>query len=655
MINVNEINTFKIENDLEFNVKHYLQSLQSLLISRLTLLDKVNNAYFAENTFEDLAKDNYNFYKELIEDYDTSYANPRYTKTKLSACDADIAAATYYEVLTMIPYIFQRRESRIEHIIEKFYTIVHAFQKKQSIDEPMIELYSDKAAQFLSEDIYLDYAKNNFYSELCTNYDLHDIRYLFRYGIYISETEIAYAKVLQEYDEAKILQLARQMVDCYLKGFKIERKTFETRNVSRIIQIVGLEKIGNYIVEYLKQNNLDGTIAQIIYKNHNPQAIADYDVCSKYVYTKKNLDIEYGCYLQALEKCSEVLSHYQGNIIMVSFAQKKVDINMYQANFLLNHDFIKAAEINKTLALRKWIKKEEISYTGMAFPANDISETNYETIFNHIMEINLMSDHELENIHEILIDAFDQGEKVHIKGFRGNKTDIFIALHPIQYPLTETNFVNCGAATNIPAGEIYTSPQLSDSKGLWHVQKVRISRIEFQDIEVHIDNGFVTAYGCKNTENEEENHKLMENYIFHNRKTLPIGEFALGTNTFAYSLAKQDGILYKLHTLIYEKLGPHIALGDTCFSWSEDYARFSNFSGKRIVAVDNEISEKRKIDPTEAYFGVHYDLTIPYDEIEEITVYTRNQGEIPIVKDGLFVLHGCSSLNTYLSKDEGHA
>lgn len=653
-MDISSVYTWKLKGEVEDNIKAYMVRLHEVLTSRLTLIDEINDQYFTENDFDTLAKDNFNFYSELIENYDRSYANPRYTQTQLPEHIADIASATYYEVLTMLPYIFQKREIRIDFIVEKFYTIVDALQNDQDVLEAMSALYGRRKSQLMEEETYLDYAKDSFYSELCKHNDLHDLRYLFRYGIYISDTELAYANVLQTYDEKKIRALAKQMVDCYLKGFRIERKSYETRNISRIIQIVGLEKVGRYIFQYLHENNLDGTIAQIVYRNHNAQAIADYDVCSKYVYTDKNLNSEYEEYMGVLKRLSSLLLAYQGNIIMVSFAQKKVDISMYQTHCKPNFEFMKAVEINRTLALRQWIKKEEISYTGMAFPAKDITEEDYRTIFDHIMEINLMKDTKLEEIHEILIEALDQGEKVHLKGYKGNKTDVEIALRPLEDPLTETNFVNCGAATNIPAGEIYTSPQLKNSNGLIHIQKVRISRIEFKDIELRLENGFVTAYGCKNTENDEENHELINSYIFHNRETLPIGEFALGTNTFAYSLAKQDGILYKLHTLIYEKLGPHIALGDTCFSWSEDFARYSNFTGKKIMAVDNEVSIKRKLDPTQAYFGVHYDLTIPYDEMEEITVWTKEQAKIPIVKNGCFVLPGCESLNQYLNKDEGY-
>ena len=74
--------------------------------------------------------------------------------------------------------------------------------------------------------------------------------------------------------------------------------------------------------------------------------------------------------------------------------------------------------------------------------------------------------------------------------------------------------------------------------------------------------------------------------------------------------------------LIAEKTGPHFAVGDTCYSWSEDIKVY-NPNGKEIIARDNEISLLRKEDPAKAYFQCHTDITIPYEELEEISVVTK--------------------------------
>jgi len=70
-----------------------------------------------------------------------------------------------------------------------------------------------------------------------------------------------------------------------------------------------------------------------------------------------------------------------------------------------------------------------------------------------------------------------------------------------------------------------------------------------------------------------------------------------------------------------------------------------NPDGKEIVAKDNEISILRKTDMDKAYFNCHTDITIPYDELAEISVYRKNGEKILIIKDGKFVLQGTEKLN----------
>ena len=101
--------------------------------------------------------------------------------------------------------------------------------------------------------------------------------------------------------------------------------------------------------------------------------------------------------------------------------------------------------------------------------------------------------------------------------------------------------------------------------------------------------------------------------------------------------------------LIAEKMGPHFAVGDTCYSWSEDI-RVYNPNGKEIVAKDNSVSIRRKEDVSKAYFHCHTDITIPYEELKSITVVTADGGRIPLLEEGRFVLPGCEVLNEPLKK-----
>ena len=186
--------------------------------------------------------------------------------------------------------------------------------------------------------------------------------------------------------------------------------------------------------------------------------------------------------------------------------------------------------------------------------------------------------------------------------------------------------------------------QLTGTNGVLHVTQVYLNELRYENLEFSFTDGMVTSYSCSNYEKEEEGRKYIKENILHNRETLPIGEFAIGTNTTAYVMGRKFGIEAKLPILIAEKTGPHFAVGDTCYSWCEDIKVY-NPNGKEIIARDNSVSIRRKEDVSKAYFHCHTDITIPYEELGSITVITKDKKEITLLKNGKFVLPGTEILN----------
>ncbi len=70
-----------------------------------------------------------------------------------------------------------------------------------------------------------------------------------------------------------------------------------------------------------------------------------------------------------------------------------------------------------------------------------------------------------------------------------------------------------------------------------------------------------------------------------------------------------------------------------------------NPDGKEIVARDNEVSVLRREDVSKAYFQCHTDITLPYEELREISVITKDREKLMILEDGKFVVPGTEELN----------
>ena len=256
-----------------------------------------------------------------------------------------------------------------------------------------------------------------------------------------------------------------------------------------------------------------------------------------------------------------------------------------------------------------------------------------------------------QQIQQKLIDVLDTGMAVRVLGRGGNRTDLRIALTPVKDPLKETIFENCVADVNIPVGEVFTSPRLTGTCGVLHVTGVYLDGLFYRDLTLTFRDGMVTEYGCGNYKEEAENRRYIRENVLMHHETLPMGEFAIGTNTTAYMAAKRYGMGSRLPILIAEKMGPHFAVGDTCFSWEEDVVT-CNPDGKQMIAKENECSALRKEDVSRAYYNCHTDITIPYEELGEIAVLHEDGSSTVLIRDGRFVLAGTEKLNEPFAEGE---
>ena len=278
--------------------------------------------------------------------------------------------------------------------------------------------------------------------------------------------------------------------------------------------------------------------------------------------------------------------------------------------------------------VNRYIKGDERSFTIIAYPIPEIGE-KFPEIFAEIVKINTLDYKLYERIQQTIIETLDTCQWVEVKGRGDNETDLIIHLHDLEDVKKQTNFENCVADVNIPVGEVFTSPVLAGTGGILHVKKVYLNGLQFRDLKLVFDCGQVIDYTCSNFETEEENRAYIEdNILFHH----------------ANVAAEKYGIADKLPILIAEKMGPHFAVGDTCYSWAEDTPVF-NPDGREIIARDNEISALRKEDISMAYYGCHTDITIPYEELGNISVIDEEGESTPIIENGCFVLPGTEELN----------
>lgn len=651
----------------------YFRKMAEFLLQMETLKQKIDSGETADYSMDQWGELNQALYFDILpQQYETSYGNPAYAVAQLGEVHGRILSFLYAELRGLIVYVFEQRLEETVVLLELFIEIYNRFEQEElpeykEIQQIVYWFVSDYSELFVAHrireaiDPELDFA-----AKIIMESDLSDLRYLYQYGEYVSENEKRTAAYLNSLSEEEIAAMADTYTEGYRIGFVMGGKDITRKKTVNIRYSLGFERMIRKSIENFEKMGLKPVIyraevstvnkrqhLKIGYMGANPNKQYDYDHRGdNAIYLdKKFIERKLGVMRTTYEANRVLANGHGGPAVVEVFGEAPFIPAVKQETYRLSEKQRKlsvAAENEAAQITNQYIIGKERSFTIIAFPVPEIGE-QYEEIFNETVKINTLDYMLYQRIQQVLIDALDQGSAVHIKGKGSNRTDLLVALQELKNPEKETLFENCVADVNIPVGEVFTTPKLEGTNGVLHVSQVYLDELKYEDLEVTFTEGMVTGYMCGNFERPEENKAYFFENVMYHRDTLPLSEFAIGTNTTAYVMARKYQIAGKLPILIAEKMGPHFAIGDTCYSWQEDTPVY-NADGKEIIARDNEVSLLRREDPARAYMGCHTDITIPYEEIGHIDVIRADGSPIRIIEDGRFVLPGTQELNRPLEE-----
>ena len=575
------------------------------------VLELVKNDALPDRSLDQLQAMNHGLYNDILGDnYNRSYANYRYIMGEFSKDYtrdkeeikriAQLLGFVYNEIRGMTVYAFEGRVVDITLFAELFVQIYFMFQDDFSVKdlESAVYYFENDYAEFwityrIREQLDPDLT---FATDIIMNSDLGDVTYLYRYGEYVGKNEIDTAIFMSTLPDSEIEAMARTFTEGYRLGFEAAGIDLSKKKTVNIRYFLGQERMIRAAILQFEQMGLRPI-----------------------------------CYRYAANRINRRLIHRIGYSSSVPNRQLEYDHRMDEALFM-----------------DEYIAQDQCSFTIIAYPVPEIGD-RYRDIFRDTVRINTLDNDLFRAIHQSMIDELDKAEHVRVVGQGANVTDMTVMMHEMTDPSKETNFENCVADVNIPVGEVFTSPKLTGTHGILNVSEVFLDGLKYVNLKLTFEDGKIADYTCDNYPDTEKNKAYIKENLLGGRDTLPIGEFAIGTNTTAYVMANKYDIVYKLPILIVEKMGPHFAVGDTCYSWSEENV-LHNPDGKEIVAKDNECSILRKTDVSKAYFNCHTDITIPYDEIGGIYSVHPDGTEVPIIEKGRFVLPGTEKLNEALDQ-----
>lgn len=672
ILSVQRIKEIAKSAETEAQYQDYFRKTADFLLQVEDIVERVQSGVLKQETLKQKQERNQRLYQDILPgQYEESYANPAYAVSKLGENIGVILSAVYAELRSTIAYAYDRKTEavliRYELFLQIYTTFAVSWQEKENVSyEELQDIYGAFAYDYV-EQMTFEQVEETF---TCTerpayhivlHADLLTNDYLYDYGEYISDNEVQMADFLRKLPEEEIQRIADTFTEGYRIGFETTGKDIsikETVNIryfigfERVVRqaVINFENIGMETILYRAQPSFicgrsiqkNGYFATI--PNKQFECDHEYDKALFYHNQYRNRKLE--TYHAALENYKAKLALFGGPAVIESFGEKpfspvtkKEAVKMNDRQQKLSVEYMaKAGEL-----LNRYVKGEERSFTIIAFPIPEIGAA-FEQIFEDVIKINTLNYEKYQHIQQTIIDTLDQADYVKVLGCGENQTNLQIALWKLKKPEKETIFENCVADVNIPVGEVFTSPVLEGTEGTLHVTEVFLNGLQYQNLKFDFKDGMVTDYSCSNFSDASEGKKYLKDHVLHQHDTLPMGEFAIGTNTVAYMTARKYSIGNVMPILIAEKTGPHFAVGDTCYSHEEDIMTY-NPDGKAIVARENSVSALRHTDMEKAYTNCHTDITIPYDELGLLTAVKKDGTTVDIIKNGRFVLQGCEELN----------
>lgn len=652
-------------------MRDYFAKVSSYLVLMMDTYEEIDTGTFYELSLEQLQQRNRELYRDILpENYDTSYANPAYAADKLGEEFGRYLCVLYGELREILVYIFEKRLFFLVTGLELFIEIYDLLEDENcephEVRNAIYYYVSDYADITIADrtEMMLD-PKHCFARSLIETADLKDLRYLYYFGEYIGDNEIGTALHLGEMEESRIVDMAATYTEGYRKGFELYRIDLSCKKTVNIRYRLGFERMIRAAVEQFRQMGLETTmyraVGNLIYRNGrgikvgyssggaNPQYDYDHRFDEALIFGKALADRKLAQQRCAYEEYRDLAAAFAGPAVIEVFGEDPfVPVAKKQAAAYTEKQRKQKLEYQSAASLlsNEFIPGDQVSFTIIAYPVPEIGK-DYGEIFDETVRVNTLDSTQYGVIQQKLIDALDQGAYVTVTGRGDNRTNLTVALYPLEDPEHQTDFENCLADVNIPLGEVFTSPKLEGTAGTLHVTEVYLNELKYENLTLQIKDGVIEDYSCTNFGTEQENMSYIEENLLFQHPTLPMGEFAIGTNTTAYAMGQKYGISHLLPILIAEKTGPHFAFGDTCFSHEEELVTY-NPDGRQMMAKENRFSALRHSDPSRAYFNCHTDVTIPYHELGDIIVHCRDGREIVLIREGKFVLEGTEELNRVL-------
>ena len=174
----------------------YFRKTASFVIKMDEVYRKIKDGKTESYTLEQWQAFNQSLYEDILpENYEHSYGNPKYAVEKLGEVHGRILSFLYAELYALIGYAFEQRLHEKVILQELLIEVYNCFEEEElpgyrRIQQIIYWFESDYSEITVAHRIReaVD-PKLDFAAKIVMESDLKDLRYLYRYGEYITENE----------------------------------------------------------------------------------------------------------------------------------------------------------------------------------------------------------------------------------------------------------------------------------------------------------------------------------------------------------------------------------------------------------------------------------------------------------------------------------
>ena len=229
----------------------YFRQVAGFLLEMITLREELQRKT-EENgrTLEELRERNHRLYQDILpEHYASSWGNPAYAAAKLGRDMGQLLSFLYTELRGMIVFAYEGRDWDFLVCLELFLQVYGEFEdgtvpEREQVRQVLYWYVNDYCADMAEYRIreQLD-PRLDFAARIIMDEDLTDLRYLYRFGEYVTEDEERTAAFLNTLSEEEIRSMASTYTEGYRIGFQVTGKDISKKKTVNIRYCLGFERM----------------------------------------------------------------------------------------------------------------------------------------------------------------------------------------------------------------------------------------------------------------------------------------------------------------------------------------------------------------------------------------------------------------------------